>query len=157
VQYFLKEKLMSIETRETLTVANLALYGVQVHEINQTLLTIDARATPLLNGTVLGKIIATGKWAPWSNVATNGVATSIGIYDGEDIPAATIDAADVVGLNIIVSGEELLINEGLLVCEGSLTLDSIIGTGVTTTTLRELFKNRGINYAKTNTLYTGAY
>ena len=146
-----------METRETLTVANLALTGVQVHEVNQTLLTIDARATALVNGTVLGKILATGKWAPWSNVATNGVATSIGIYDGEDIPAATIDAADVVGLNIIVSGEELLLNEDLIVCEGSLTLDSIIGTDVTTTTLREVLKTRGINVAKTNKLYTGAY
>jgi len=144
------------EKRETLTVENLVLSGEQVHETNQTILAIAGRSTPLLNGTVMGKILATGKWAPWSNVATNGVATSVGIYDGEDIPAATLIAGDVVGLNILI-GQDIVLNETLVVCESSLTLDSIIGTGVTTTTLREIFKTRGIFTAKTNKLYTGAY
>ena len=145
-----------METRETLKVENLVISGVQAHEVKQTILQDAGRTTVLKHGTVMGRIATSGKWKPWVNTATDGSALAVGIYDGEDIPAATLVAGDITG-NVILVGQDIIVNENVLVIEGGLTLATVIGTGVTTTTLREQLRVRGIETTKATELYTGAY
>lgn len=110
-------------------------------ETNGTLLKISARSTVMAQYTLLGKIAATGKWAPYLSTATDGSAVSMGIYMGSEIAAATIAAADVTGLEILYA--DAFLDEDKLVMETG-TLDTVItgsaltfdaGTGDSTASL----------------------
>ncbi len=99
---------------------------------NETLLTIGGRSTNLVRGTVMAKYTTganAGKWAPWLNAnlaATDGSQTPAGIYVGDDILAATIAAADVTGLPILIGGAGVLVDKGLLTIDGgTATFDSV--------------------------------
>jgi hypothetical protein len=95
-----------------------------------TIIQIGARAVPLLYGTVMARIAASGKWTPFINVAgVDGSAIPRGIYLGNDIPAATLVAGDVDNASILVGGN-CTVNESLVVFDANtLTADSVIGTG----------------------------
>ncbi len=146
-----------MEIRETLTRKSLELGGTPLTSDGQTLLIDAGRTTVLKHGTVLGQIIASGKWKPFNPVATDGAATNVGIYYGEDLPVAKITAGDVTNLPIIVGGELLILNESSITVENSATLDTAIGTGVTITSLRNVLYSKGIFPATVQNVYEGAY
>lgn len=86
------------------------------------------RTTPLLYGTVMAQIAATGLWTPF--VAVNGVDGSAiprGIYLGDDIAAADLVAGDIEDVPILVGGCCTVNESEIVFDDGTLTADSIIG------------------------------
>lgn len=89
---------------------------------SETLFKDATRTAVLAKYTVLARIAATGKLVPLADVtAVDGTAIPYGIYIGEDIPAATIAAADVTGLSVLTGGCAV-IDEDQIVLENSYTL-----------------------------------
>jgi len=85
----------------------LILGGVGFIKDSQTILTDASRAVALKQFTIMSQVASTGKWVPWLNAnlgGTTGTQYPMGIYMGEDIPAATLAAADVTGQNILYAG-----------------------------------------------------
>jgi hypothetical protein len=105
-----------------------------------------ARTTVLASKTLMGKVAATQKWVPVTDLTvTTGPAAVFGIYVGDDIPAASLVAGDVANCSIIIGGAPLFIDKSQLVLENSLTLASLIGT---TMNVEDLLTRTGI-YAGT--------
>lgn len=109
------------------------------------LLTIGARAVDLVKYTLMAKIAATGKYAPYTDeTAVDGTALPAGIYMGDDIPFADIAAGDVVDLPILVGGGAFF-DENQLVIENAKTLDTVIGAAsVNAQTVRDALKKIGL-------------
>lgn len=57
--------------------------------------TVTQTGTAIVSGTVLGKITASGKYAPYSNAASDGTQTAVGILY-EHLPAKTGDSKAVI-------------------------------------------------------------
>lgn len=111
-------------------------------------------AADLVCFTLLGKIAATGKYAPYSAAATDGSAMKPAIYLGpNDILAADIVAGDVTGLSVLEFGA--IVDEGKLVLEAG-TLDTLVGTGVTTDTVRNILEKLSIKFRETENIHVGA-
>lgn len=103
--------------------------GLAVTKGSGILLTDGGRATPLLFGTLLAEISATGKLVPYSDeTAVDGTATPAGIYIGNDIPAADIVAGDIEDLQYL-KGCSVLIDKEQLVIENAKTISTVIGAG----------------------------
>ena len=85
------------------------------------------RATPILYGTVMAEIAATGLWTPF--IAVNGVDGSAiprGIYLGDDILAADLVAGDIADVPMLVGNAT--VNVTLVVFDDdTLNRDSVIG------------------------------
>jgi hypothetical protein len=103
--------------------ANLAfiLSGNSLFRDNETILTDAARVAPLVFGTVMAKVSASGKWVPFTDpTAVDGTATARGVYIGPDITAAALVAGDVVGVPVLFGGcctidaQQLVIETGTL-------------------------------------------
>jgi hypothetical protein len=93
-----------------------------------TILTDALRVAVLAQYTLMGKLVATNKWTPFTDeTETTGEASYFGIYMGPDIAAADLVAGDVVDVPIIYSG--LKFDEAKLVIENSKDLDTVIETG----------------------------
>ena len=108
------------------------------------LLTIGARSTDLLTNTLMAKIAATGKYAPYTDVAAvDGTAIPAGFYIGDDIAFALIAAGDVSNLLIATLGSVATFDPDELVLENSVTLADVIGTGVTLTTVGDELIKKG--------------
>ena len=96
---------------------------------DQTILTDAGRVTPLVYGTLMAKIAATGKWVPFTDeTATNGTATARGVYIGRDIAAADIVAGDVEDVSILIGGG-CKIDREQLVIENAKTLETVVAAG----------------------------
>lgn len=81
----------------------------------ETILQEATRNVPLVSGTLMARIAASGKWTPFTNsslTATDGSNMPAGIYLGDDIAAATLVAGDTTGM--ILTGDAL-IDSSLLV------------------------------------------
>lgn len=119
---------MSVQNSINNTVIAFILWGVGLLRNDAVIFTDAGRATPLVFGTVMAKIAATGKWVPLTNLAAvDGSALAQGVYVGADIAAADIVAGDVVDVNILVG--EAAVDVTQLVLENSLTLDDVMEAG----------------------------
>ena len=103
-----------------------------------------ARSTTLAQFTLMGKIAASGKWTPLTDLAAvTGVVDTLGIYVGDDIAAATLVAGDVENCKIIKAGFPLFVDPAQLVLENSLTLDDVASVaGVLT--VEDILNRQGI-------------
>lgn len=99
----------------------LILQGEAMVLDNETILTNGSRAVPLKTGTIMSQIASTKKWTPWlnANLGDNtGLQYALGIYIGDDIPAATIVAGDVTAVPILVGGAGVQLDFSLVVFDG---------------------------------------
>ena len=116
----------------------------------ETIARIIGRAVALAPYTLMGKIAASGKWAPCDDAAaTDGSAIPQGIYMGESITAAALAAADVVNCPIIVGGAGVTFDEDQLVIEDNdsppVTLDTALTVGTNDLrTIRERLYSIGL-------------
>lgn len=94
---------------------------------DETIAQDGARTTPLLFGTVMAKIAATGFWTPFISAAgVDGSAIPRGIYMGDELAAADLVAGDVESAPILVGNAT--VNEALVVFDdGTLNAESVIG------------------------------
>jgi hypothetical protein len=84
------------------------------------------RSAPLVYGTVMAKVAATQQWVPFTSAtATDGSAIPLGIFVGEDVPAADLVAGDVTDQPILIGGQ-VMVDQTQLVIENSLTLATVI-------------------------------
>lgn len=86
------------------------------------------RTTPLLYGTVMAYIAASGLWTPFVNAAlTTGASIPRGIYLGDDIAAADLVAGNVEDVPILVGGCCTVNESEIVFDDGTLTAESVIG------------------------------
>lgn len=125
---------------------DLYMSGMAISKDQETILQDAGRTTPLVFGTVMAKIAATGKWVPLINVAlTTGAGVARGIFVGADITAAALVAGDVIDVPIVVGGDSLVVDENLITLENSLTLATVVETGtVQARTIEDDLINVGI-------------
>lgn len=137
---------MSVQVTTQNNTLDLYMSGMAISKDQETLLQDAGRATPLVFGTVMAKIAATGKWVPLTNVAlTTGAGVARGIFVGADITAAALVAGDVVDQPIVVGGDALVVDENLITLENSLTLATVVeGTTVQARTIEDDLINVGI-------------
>jgi len=135
---------MAVQSNSTIDTTPFFLYGgPALIEDNETMVTTVA-GPDIVNNTVLAQDPTTQKWTPIINAAaTDGNGWPRGIYQGETILAATIQAGDVTGIHVIVGAETALhVDEAKLVFEaGTLDLDTELGVadaaGVNKMTMRK--------------------
>jgi hypothetical protein len=95
----------------------------------ETLLTDAGRTTPLVFGTLMAKIAATGKWVPFTDeTAVDGTAIARGIFCGDDVAAADLVAGDVVD-QPIYEGGCFTFDTQQLVIENSKLLTTVVDAG----------------------------
>lgn len=125
---------------------DLYLSGQAITKDQETIAQDAGRATPLVFGTVMAKIAATGLWTPLVDVAlTTGAGVARGIFVGSDIAAADLVAGNVVDQPILVGGDALVVDENLITLENSLTLATVVETGtVQARTIEDDLINVGI-------------
>ncbi len=118
---------MSVQGRSDLTNNPFILTGMSLVKNNETLLQDAGRSTPLAPFTVMAKILASGKWVPFTDetVVETGAAVPQGIFLGDAVTAADLVAGDVVGQTILVGGA-LTYDDAQLVIENSKTLATIV-------------------------------
>ena len=108
-----------------------------VTKMKETIIQIGAHSCDLVQFTLMAQIAASEKWIPWTTVtAVDGTAYPTGIYTGDDIPEATIQAGDVTDRMILVFDMEF--DEGMLVIENSLTLATVIATSDATNVYQKM-------------------
>lgn len=117
---------MAVENRQDNTTVPLILSENSLFK-NETIITDAQRTTPLLYGTVMAKIAASGLWTPFINVAgVDGSAIPRGIYIGDDIAAADLVAGNISDVPMLVGNAT--VNESLVVFDdGTLNAESVIG------------------------------
>jgi hypothetical protein len=92
---------MAVQVRLDVDLTPLIRGGQSAVEQNAILLTDAGRSVPLVFGTLLSKVAASGKYVPFTDeAAVDGSALPSGVYIGPDIPAADIVAGDVPELPI---------------------------------------------------------
>jgi hypothetical protein len=96
------------------------------------------------------EVAANGKYVPLDPTAFDGSGEFGGIYNGEDIPAASLVAGDVEG-EIITGGSAAVLDDSKLDIETG-TLETILGSGKT---LREEMNDKGLFPASTEANYSG--
>lgn len=132
---------MNVQTRIDNNVTTFILLSLPA-AINQNavILTDGARAIPLEKYTLMAKIVATGKWVPFTDeTAVDGSAIPTGIYMGPQIAAADIVAGDVADNQILEAGAYFA--ESKLIIENAKTMDTIVATGtVNAKTVRDHLK-----------------
>lgn len=141
-------------TTHSYEVKNLVTGG-SVNVVDSATLAQDAGRTEVFKcNTIVGYRPGSEKYGPFDPTAVDGSAYNIGIYMGEDIPAADIVAGDVVNLEVAVGGRpDARIREDMIVFDdGTTTLDTVVGTGATQTTVRNLFYNLNIFPQNTETM-----
>ena len=118
---------MAVQSSTTQQNFSLVLSGDSLIKDNETLLTDAGRTDPLEPFTVLGKVAASGKWVPLTDLtATDGTGVARGIYLGDTVTAAALADADVTGAPVLVGGF-CTVDSSLLVFENSLTAASVGG------------------------------
>lgn len=141
---------MALQTARDNDNRSFILSGDGFKETDAVFLQIGGRgSTALVFGTLVSKIAATGKYAPFDDeTTTDGTAIPAGIFIGNDITGAALVAGDVVDQTILVGGS-VTIDTSQLVIEGSKTLATVIeATGgadnIFIQTVRDYLHMRGI-------------
>jgi hypothetical protein len=136
---------MAVQSESNNSTVPFILSGISFVSEAETLLTDAGRATPLVHGTLMAKVAASGKWVPFTDeTAVNGTAIPQGIFIGSDIAAADLVAGDVVDQPILEGGA-LTIDVQQLVIENSKLLTTVITVGTTDLrTVRDHLMNKGI-------------
>ena len=141
---------MAVQSRSDLNNNPFILSGQSLVRNNQTLLQDAGRVIPLAPFTVMAKILATGKWVPFTDetVVETGAAVPQGIFLGDAVTAADLVAGDVVGQTILVGGG-LTYDDAQLVIENAKTLGTIVKatTAVDNTfakTVGDLLEDKGM-------------
>jgi hypothetical protein len=118
---------MALQTRLDVDLTPLVRGGQSAVEQNAILLTDAGRATPLVFGTLLAKVAASGKYVPFINeAAVDGTALPSGIYIGPDIAAADIVAGDILDIPVLV-GNGVYVDENKITIENSKLMTTVIG------------------------------
>ena len=141
---------MSVQARTDLTNNPFVLSGTSFVRNDVTLLQDAGRSIPLEPFTVMARILASGKWVPFTDetVVETGASVPQGIFIGDAIPAADLVAGDVVGRSILVGGC-LTYDSSQLIIENSKTLATIVKatTAVDNTlvkTVSDLLEDKGL-------------
>lgn len=118
---------MGVQSRGDLNNNPFILTGMSLVRNNEILLQDGGRAIPLAPFTVMAKILASGKWVPFTDETTveTGASVPQGIFLGDAVPAADLVAGDVVGQSILVGGA-LTYDDAQLVIENAKTLATIV-------------------------------
>jgi len=118
---------MSVQERRDISNQKLILSG-ESFDRNQIIAQDAARTEPLLTNTVMAFVYATLLWVPFTELANvDGSSLPIGIYLGDDIPAADLvdgnieDSSILIGAGCTVDGERVVWDQDLQ------TKDSLIG------------------------------
>lgn len=137
---------MSVQVVTQNNTLDLYMSGMAISKDQEILLQDAGRAIPLVFGTIMAKVAATGKWVPYTNVAAvDGAAVTRGIFVGADIPAADLVAGDVVDQPIVVGGDALVVDENLITLENSLTLATVLdAASITARTIEDDLISIGI-------------
>jgi hypothetical protein len=138
---------MAKEFKETVESKNIRIGGLFPRSATDQSFAQDAgRSTPVLTGTLIGQIAASGKWITVTDLAlTTGEVNVMTIYEGDEIPAADLVAGDVYVGDICIGGDVRFNENYPVTLENSLTLDSVIGAStVWATTIRRHLETRGI-------------
>lgn len=132
--------------------ASLFTRGRPIVRDGQTISADAGRTEILKNHTVMGFSVVNQEWVPFESSATDTTGYIAGILLSGDISAADIVAGNVEDVIIAVGGDPItIIREDELVFDnGSDTLDTLVGAGVTATTARENLK--GVNIHAQNTI-----
>jgi hypothetical protein len=119
-----------VQTEQNLDNTPFLLSGTAIKTTSATIRQIDPHTEgDIKQFTVMSKNATTKKWEPFINeAAEDGTAIPQGIYVGADILQATVEAADVVNVEIVIGGN-IMVAEEKLVLENSKTLDTIIVIG----------------------------
>lgn len=135
---------MAVQASTNQTNFTFILSGEGLHR-TVTLLTDAGRATPLVYGTLMAKVAASGKWVPFTDeTATDGTAIARGVYVGTDVTAAALVAGDVLNAPVLVGGN-CTIDSAQLTIENSKTLATVVGaTTVTAHTVQDDLESFGI-------------
>lgn len=138
---------MAVQNSQTVQNFELIRYGQGLIDQFATISDDSGRTDPLVFGTVMAQVAASGQWVPWTDeAATDGTALPAGIYVGDEIPAADIAAADVTDVPILKGGAPVIVDEGMLVFEDDADLDTVIGgTAALSFTGRRALQMVGIN------------
>ncbi len=137
---------MGVQARNDLTNKPLILdSGLALSNDSAVLFQDAGRGAPLLFGTLLAKIAATGKYVPFtSEVAVDGTAHPSAVYTGADVPAADLVAGDVED-SIVLLGGTVVIDKNRLHIENAKTLATVIGAGtLAAKTVEDALNDRGI-------------
>lgn len=130
---------MGVQNSSTVSTRSAVFRGfpMGLFENDAVILTNAGRTTPLLTNTVMARVVATGKFVPWTSItATDGTAIPCGVYVGPEITAAKIVAGDVNDCQILVGFAE--VEEGKLVFENSRTLADVIASSDATNVYNKL-------------------
>jgi hypothetical protein len=136
---------MALQTRLDVDLTPLIRGGQSAVEQNAILLTDAGRSVPLVFGTLLSKVAASGKYVPFTDeTATDGSALPSGVYLGPDIPAADIVAGDVLDIPVLV-GNGVYIDENKVTIENSKLFTTVIGAAsVNARTVKDQLRWGGI-------------
>lgn len=133
---------MAVQNRADNSNAPLILSG-ETYVMSQTIAQDGARAVPLLCGTVMAQIAASGLWTPWVNTgAADGSQIPQGIYLGNDIPAADLVDGDVESRPILLGGCCTVDENRIVLDQDTLELDDAVPA--LTMTGRALLRSVGI-------------
>jgi len=124
----------------------LVLSGSPLSTDDETIAQDATRTDPLVYGTIMAKVLATGFLTPHIDVlAEDGTALPYGIYVGEEITAAALVAGDVVDCPAIIGGNITVSRDAITLEAGALT-DQIIAEANSPIryTVEEALRLRGI-------------
>ena len=119
---------MAVQARLDIKVIPFILAGQAVAQADAIIQQDAGRVADLVPFTLMAKVAATGKWAPFINeAAVDGTANPRGVYLGPTIAAADLVAGDVLDTPIL-TGSAVLIDKDELIIENSKLLTTVIGT-----------------------------
>lgn len=136
---------MAVQTNLTNSVLPFFLEGEVFGTASAVIEQDAARTTDLVQFTLMGQKAANRKWVPFTSLtATDGTAARFGIYTGDDIAAADLVAGDVTDMPMVTVGSGTPFDQGRLVIENSLTLNSVIADGINTRTVGAALELQGL-------------
>jgi len=135
----------AVQVRQDNDVTPFIRYGMGTTKNDAVILQDAGRTEPLLYGTLMAKIAATGKWVPFTDeTATDGSAIPQGFFVGSEVPAAALVAGDVTDVPILI-GIDCIVSRSKIVMENSKTLDTVITVGTTDLrTVEDRLADRGL-------------
>jgi hypothetical protein len=134
-----------IQSNQTLTQKSLVIGGNAArYEDTQTFVQDAGVTTDIVYGTIVGKDPATAKWSAWEKTLATGALINVGIYSGEPIPFAELNAGDVVVEDVMVGGDVVLDEDLLIINNDTDAIDDAFGTGIASSTARFLLYRSGM-------------